>query len=282
MKIALNGSLLSAPLDFEGFLAKAARYGYEGADIGLDQILALDPSDPVGAGLAAFDQYGVQPSAWGLPLDFRNVDSDEGYLASIAEFTGKAKLAADLGCPRMVTWLMPALPDPDLFRRVAGERIKRAAGIAGEYGVRIGLEWVGPYTARQGEGLRPFLWRMDQLLEWIDEMGEANLGLLVDSWHWYHQDGTVAELEALSAAQVVHVHINDAPDRPKDALDDGTDRLLPGEGVINLAGFVGALAQIGYTDYLSPEVLSPAMKELPGDEAVVRAEKGVRELLEAL
>ncbi len=279
MKLSLNGSLLSAPLDFEGFLAKAAQYGYEGADVSLDQILALDASDPVAAGLALFDKYGVQPSAWGLPLDFRNLDSDEGYQASLAEFPKMAKLAADLGCPRMVTWLMPALPDPGLFRRVAGERIKRAAGIAGEYGVRIGLEWVGPYTSRQGEGLRPFLWRMDQLLGWIDELGEGNLGLLVDSWHWYHQDGTVAELEALSAAQVVHVHINDAPDRPKDTLGDGTDRLLPGEGVIDLAGFLGALAKIGYTDYLSPEVLNPAMKDLPGDEAVQRAAAGVRKLL---
>ncbi len=282
MKIALNGSLLSAPLDFEPFLAKAAQYGYEGADIGLEQIVALDSGDSVAAGLALFEKYGVQPSAWGLPLDFREVESDEGYEASIAEFPSMAKLAADLGCPRMCTWFMPALPDPDLFRRVAGERIKRAAGIAGEYGVRMGLEWVAPFTARQGEGLRPFIWRMDQMLEWIEEMGESNLGLLVDSWHWYHQDGTVAELEALSAAQVVHVHINDAPDRPKATLGDGTDRVLPGEGVIDLAGFLGALAKIGYADHVSPEVLSPALKEMPGDEAVTRAVAGVRRLLAAV
>jgi len=137
MKLSLNPSLLSTPLDLETFLAKAAEFGYEGADIGLEQIAALNPSDPVEAGLALFEKYGVQPSAWGLPLDFRNVESDEGYQASIAEFPRWAKLAADLGCPRMFTWLMPALPDPELFRRVAGERIKRAAGIAGEYGVRI-------------------------------------------------------------------------------------------------------------------------------------------------
>lgn len=280
MKISLNGSLLSTPLDLEPFLAKAAEFGCEGADIGLEQIIALHPADPVAAGLALFEKYGVQPSAWGLPLDFRNLDSDEGYLASIAEFPRLAKLAAELGCPRMCTWFMPALPDPDLFRRVAGERIKRAAGIAGEYGVRIGLEWVAPYTSRQGEGLRPFLWRMDQMLEWIDEMGESNLGLLVDSWHWYHQEGTVADLEALTKEQVVHVHINDAPDRPKHTLGDVTDRVLPGEGVIDLAGFVGALAKIGYEDYLSPEVLNPAIREMPGDEAIARAVASVRRLLE--
>jgi sugar phosphate isomerase/epimerase len=181
----------------------------------------------------------------------------------------------------MCTWFVPALPDPGLFRRMAGERIKRAAGIAGDYGVRIGLEWVAPYTSRQGEGLRPFIWRMDQMLEWIDQMGEGNLGLLVDSWHWYHQEGTVAELEALAAEQIVHVHINDAPDRPRETLGDVTDRVFPGEGIINLAGFVGALAKVGYADYVSPEILNPAVQELPGDEAIARAVGGVRRLLGA-
>jgi sugar phosphate isomerase/epimerase len=122
---------------------------------------------------------------------------------------------------------------------------------------------------------------MDQMLEWIDEMGEENLGLLVDSWHWYHQDGTVAELEALAPEQIVHVHINDAPDLPKDTLGDVTDRVFPGEGVIDLAGFVGALEKVGYEDYLSPEVLNPAVRELPGDEAIERGVAGVRKLLSA-
>jgi YidC/Oxa1 family membrane protein insertase len=94
MKIALNGSLVSSPLDLEGFLAKAAQYGYEGADVGLEQIVALDPDDPVTAGLALFAKHGVQPSAWGLPLDFRNMDSDEGYRASLLEFPRLAKLAS--------------------------------------------------------------------------------------------------------------------------------------------------------------------------------------------
>lgn len=280
MKISLNPSILSTLLDLEAFLAKAAEFGYEGADIGLEQVAALDPADPVGAGLALFEKYGVQPSAWGLPLDFRNMDSEEGYERSIAEFPRWAKLAADLGCPRMITWLMPALPDPDRFRRVAGERIKRAAGIAGEHGVRIGLEWVGPYTSRQGEGLKPFIWRMDQMLEWIEEMGESNLGLLVDSWHWYHQDGTVAELETLTKQQIVHVHINDAPDRPKETLGDVTDRVMPGEGVIDLVGFLRALKKIGYEDYLSPEILNPEIRNhVPDDEAMARAVESTRRLL---
>jgi len=118
------------------------------------------------------------------------------------------------------------------------------------------------------------------MLEWIDEMGEGNLGLLVDSWHWYHQDGTVADLEALDKEQVVHIHINDAPDRPKETLGDVTDRVMPGEGVIDLLGFLRALKKIGYGDYLSPEILNPEIRNsLPDDEAMRLAEAKTRRLL---
>lgn len=281
MKIALNPSILAKVYGLAEFLALAQQSGCEGADLNLEQIMALDPEDPVSAGQELFEKYQVYPSAWGLPLDFRNVDSDVEYEASIAEFPQMAKLAAELDCPRMCTWLAPALPAPEAFRRVAGQRIKRAAQIAGEYGVRVGLEWVAPKTSREVEGCEPFIWRMDQMLDWIEEMGEPNLGLLVDSWHWYHAEHTVADLEALSAQQVVHVHINDAPDRPKDTLGDGTDRVMPGEGVIDLAGFVGALKAIGYQDYLSPEVLNPDIREnMPDDEAISKAVGYTRSLLD--
>lgn len=281
MKISLNASVLSKSYSLEEFLALARQYGCEGADLGLEQIIQLNPDDPVSAGQELFEKYEVYPSAWGLPLEFRSMESDAEYEVSIAQFPQMAKLAADLNCPRMCTWLAPALPDPETFRRVAGRRIKRAAQIAGEYSVRLGLEWVAPKTSRQGAGVQPFIWRMDQMLDWIDEMAEPNLGLLVDSWHWYHAEHTVADLEALSAEQVVHVHINDAPDRPKDTLGDCTDRVMPGEGVIDLPGFVGALKTIGYQDYLSPEVLNPDICEnMPDEEAVRQAVEGTRRLLE--
>ena len=61
-------------------------------------------------------------------------------------------------------------------------------------------------------------------------------------------------LKALTPAQVVYVHVNDAPAGvPIDEQMDGV-RALPGEtGVIDIAGFLKALQGIGYDGPVTPE-----------------------------
>jgi sugar phosphate isomerase/epimerase len=51
----------------------------------------------------------------------------------------------------------------------------------------------------------------------------------------------------------VHVHFNDAAQLPPEEVRDN-ERLLPGEGVIDLKGFLQALKKIEYQDALSVEV----------------------------
>jgi sugar phosphate isomerase/epimerase len=66
--------------------------------------------------------------------------------------------------------------------------------------------------------------------------------------------------------RVVVVHFDDAPDLPADQIRDN-QRLLPGEGVINLTGFLQALQKIGYQDSLSVEVFGRGLKEMPPKES---------------
>ena len=64
----------------------------------------------------------------------------------------------------------------------------------------------------------------------------------------------------------MHVHFNDAPNLPPDQIRDD-QRLLPGEGVINLTGFLQALAAIGYSDALSVEVFGRLKDKTPEQAA---------------
>ena len=59
---------------------------------------------------------------------------------------------------------------------------------------------------------------------------------------------------------------------PEDVKDN--QRLLPGEGIIDLVGFFRALKQIGYEDGVSPEVLG----RIP---ATMSAEEGAKLGLDA-
>jgi len=65
--------------------------------------------------------------------------------------------------------------------------------------------------------------------------------------------------------RIVHVHFNDSPNLPPEQIHDN-QRLLPGEGVINLTGFLQALQRIHYNDALSVEVFR-RMKDMTSEAA---------------
>ena len=50
----------------------------------------------------------------------------------------------------------------------------------------------------------------------------------------------MADILAAGKARIVHVHVADAPDLPPEQIRDN-ERLMPGEGVIDLKGFFKAL-----------------------------------------
>jgi len=131
----------------------------------------------------------------------------------------------------------------------------------------LGLEFLGPKTIRQGHKYE-FIHTLDGMLELCEAIGTGNVGLLLDSWHWYTSYGTLEDITKLKPEQVVYVHINDAPDGvPIDEQIDSIRR-LPGEtGVIDLVGFLRALKQIGYDGPVTPEPFSDKVRGLAPEEA---------------
>jgi sugar phosphate isomerase/epimerase len=105
---------------------------------------------------------------------------------------------------------------------------------------------------------------MNEMLEFARECG-PNVGLLLDSWHWHHAGATAADIIAAGKDGIVHVQVNDAPNLPPEKIVD-SERLMPGEGIIDLTAFFQALKEIGYADGVSPEVFGRGLKDMPPEE----------------
>ncbi len=267
MQLSLNGVILGQPLDFEGYLALASETGFAGVDFSIEGAMAVADDRGIDAVNALFEEYGVEPAAWGIPVNWQG--SEQEFESTLADFPRFASFAVAIGCPRACTWLPPTVEaDAAELRKLAIERWRKVGQVAEEYGVRLGLEWVGPATLRKSGNV--FIHRMDQLLDMEEEIGVDSLGLLVDSFHWYTAGHTAEELAAVPVEKIVHVHINDAPDKPRDEQIDG-QRLLPGEGIIDLQGFLGALKAAGYADFMGVETFSDELKALPVEAAAARA-----------
>ena len=216
-------------------------------------------------------QHGLQIASIGLPVEWRA--GEEEFLAGLPSLTEAAAAASELGCKTCCTYILPSTDlKPAHFMVLATRRLRTCAQILGAYGIRLGLEFVGPHHLRT-VWKHPFIWTMQETLDWIDAIGEPNVGLLLDSYHWYTNGLTTADLEKLKAHQIVHVHLNDAPDVPIQSVLDN-DRLYPGEGVIDLAGFLRALKKTGYSGAVAQEVLTPSMPTDTPEQLVRRSQVG--------
>jgi 2-keto-myo-inositol isomerase len=123
---------------------------------------------------------------------------------------------------------------------------------------------LGEIAAQRGVGLAfEFLGQPDccvQTLALADEIvrrvGRANVGLVIDSFHFYAGGSTIESIDALDAERLFVFHINDAEDLPRERLED-RHRLLPGLGILPLQQIAAALRRIGYDRVVSVEIFRP-------------------------
>jgi sugar phosphate isomerase/epimerase len=244
-------------------LALAKRHGFEGYHFSIAEAAQLGAAQT--QDLAA--QAGIRLSAWGFPTNFRQDEAT--YRTAMDELPALARVAAEIGVVRTATWISPAsdeLTYEENFRFHV-ERLAPAAAVLADFGIRLGLEYVGPKTSWAGKK-HPFAHTMQQMGELCAAVGD-NVGFLLDSWHWYTSEESVDDLRALSVDQVVDVHVNDAP--AGIAVDEQVDnrRALPGEtGVIDIVGFLSAISALGYDGPVMVEPFSERVRQMDSDSAV--------------
>ncbi len=257
---ALAPWAIGVELPFEEAARLAAQAGFRG--------LSVDVSADPEWVRRVLESNKLLPAAWGLPVDFRR--DEETYRTGLAGLPELAKRAKQIGADRCSTWILPFSDEYSFERNFAlhRDRLRECAEVLAEYGCRLGLEFVGPVTRRQGHKYE-FLHDMAGMLDLCAAIGTGNVGLLLDSFHWYTSHGTAEDIARLSDSLVVEVHINDAAEGrgPDEQID--SDRRLPGEsGVIDLVAFLRGLKEIGYTGPVTPEPFSQRVRKMAPEEAV--------------
>jgi sugar phosphate isomerase/epimerase len=256
--LSLNSTVVAGRVPWPEFARLAAKIGFPGVDV--------DLSAAMKAGLPAtnalLEDLNIKPAAVNLPVEFRK--DDDAFNKDLKKLGDAASFSAAIGCPRMITWIMPSSKTPKAeLRALYLKRFSACADVLARSHVRLGLEFLGPLHLRKMEPYE-FIWRMPEMLAFARECG-SNVGLLLDVWHWYHAGATTQDIVKAGKDGIVHVHFNDAPKLPPDQIRDN-ERLMPGEGVINLNAFLMALHEIGYNDALSVEVFGRGLKDMPPEE----------------
>jgi len=106
------------------------------------------------------------------------------------------------------------------------------------------------------------------------------VGVLFDTAHYHVTPTKLGDLDADSVRYVKHVHVNDMPDKPADLTHRDDDRVLPGEGVLDLPGIIATLERNGYEGFFSIELFNADLWRLPTKEAARRCYESLLPLCE--
>ena len=264
----LNTGMIGVQAGFDQTVEAAKTYAFEGIDFSINEAAELVNEQGLAYLTDLVADAGVCLGNWGLPVDFRN--DEAAWLAGLEMLPAQAELAAELGCLRTATWIMPSNDERTFDENFAfhRDRLQPIAQILADHGCRLGLEFVGPKTLRDSQRY-PFIHTMAGMLELGDAIGTGNVGLLLDCYHLYTSHGSIEEVAVLNNQNIVVVHVNDAPVGL--AIDEQLDgvRDLPGAtGVIDIDGFLKTVAGIGYDGPVTAEPFSQRLRDLPDEEAI--------------
>ncbi len=267
MKIALTPGSIGVAVKSQRELNDLAhRHGFEAVEPMSDELRRMS-ADKLAETLADLKAKNLGWAAAGLPVDFRGEDTAfRDGLTRLGETAAGLKRA---GVDRVGTWVSPShgrLTYLANFRQHT-ERLREVATVLNDHGIRLGLEYVGTHSGWTGRKY-PFIHTMAETHDLIAAIGTGNVGLVLDSWHWWQAGDTAEDILALKPEAVVSVDLNDAPKGIEKTLQKDGERELPtATGVIDLSAFLNALNRIGYDGPARPEPFNRVVNAMNNDAA---------------
>ncbi|MBV9566513.1 MAG: sugar phosphate isomerase/epimerase and 4-hydroxyphenylpyruvate domain-containing protein [Hyphomicrobiales bacterium] len=255
--VSLSGTL---PEKLEA--AAAARF--DAVEIFENDLLFFDGSAKEARLLA--DDRGVEICLFQPFRDFEGV-SDDLFLRSLDRIERKFDVMQELGAPLLLICSNVAQSTIDDDERMAAQ-LRQAAERAAKRGLRIGYEalaW-GARVSTFGHA-----WRL------VEKAAHPHLGLIVDSFHTLAIKDDFQPIANLKGDRIFFVQLADAPKVSMDPLSWSRHfRCFPGQGDLDVPGFLAAVLQSGYSGPISLEIFNDDFRAAPTRQT---ASDGMRSLL---
>ena len=161
-------------------------------------------------------------------------------------------------------------PDTILADEAAIEDLGLVAERAGNRGIRIGYEalaW-GRHVRTWGHA-----WRL------VQAVGNESLGLLVDSFHTLSLGDDPSGLAEVPGERLFFVQVADAPKLDMDVLQWSRHfRCFPGQGDLDVAGFLAPIVRSGYGGPISLEVFNDEFRAASARQTALNAARSLNYL----
>jgi sugar phosphate isomerase/epimerase len=224
-------SLLSG--SFEEMAAKAADWGADGVELMPLDVILLNPDEISSTlGTALFAILGGMTL---LDPDPEKAARAKDRLFQAIEFT--SSVGASLLTIGGFRGRFSALGTEGRTRFI--EILQRAGDLASLKKVRIVLEPINRY---QSDGIAS----AEEGLQFLADLGHPSVGLLIDTCHMTMVESSWSEpfRQVMAAGKLWHVHLAES------------NRLSPGNGLVDFPAILSVLKEIGYNRHLTLEVFA--------------------------
>jgi 2-keto-myo-inositol isomerase len=232
----------------------AAEIGYQGAVIPGQQPLPVEFHGDV----------PIPATAMQLPVEVRK--GEGAFLSTFPRLQEASKFAVQAGCKVALLGMPPSSEQPRATQTaIYRERLKKCCAVLDEFSIRLALECITPLHLRRAHPYE-LIWRNQEMLEFALSIS-PNAGLILDTWHWHHGGSDPESIRCVPADRILDVHLSDSPSAAPEDIRD-SERLLPGEGVVDLRLFFQLLNEKQYTGAVAVEVWGRSLTDLiPRDAA---------------
>lgn len=211
---------------------------------------------------------------WGAGALRPFFDQDEAtFKEKLKTITATARLYQQMGATRCFTWMMSSSStltyreNFDLHAR----RVREVATVLADHGVRLGLEYLGTAVLAV-RNKYPFIRTSAETKELIAEVGLTQVGIALDSWHWFQAGETEDDIRKLTRQDVVTADICDAPAGiARRQMPDSPRRLPCTTGVIDVGAFLQGLVKIGYDGPVGMEPFDRSLRTMSTEQAMTTA-----------
>jgi sugar phosphate isomerase/epimerase len=266
---------------FTESLRLAAQYGFEGLDPDQSYFASLNDDDFKRL-REEMQAKSLRFGAAGLPVDYRNDEAT--FSDGLKKLPAAARILRQAGVLRVSTWVLCCSNELTYLQnfRQHSCRLCQCAAILADHGQKLGLEYVAPRTLWRSRR-HPFVHTLSEMKELIVAIGANNLGVQLDSWHWFNAEEEAGDLLTLRGSDVLTVDLNDAPlGLSLDQYEDDHRELPAATGVIPLKAFLRSLAAIGYDGPVQAEPFNAALRAMPLEQACAATASALKKVLNAV
>jgi 2-keto-myo-inositol isomerase len=189
----------------------------------------------------------------------------DAYVQAMRECRELLSIAAKLGCQRVVA-------SPSMRFEAAPLDVDETAKRFSEL-LKIGHE-VGALPMMEFLGFSPKVSRVDQAWEIVKRTGDPDATVVLDPFHLWRGNSSLADVPDLTGERIGIVHFNDVPAGIARELAGDEVRVMPGDGSLPLREFLAEVKRRGYQGALSLELFNRAYWQMnPYEVAKIGLEK---------